>query len=263
MPLRPERLQALQRLVRAPAGDALLARLGENLASFVTGPRTRLPDGRRRVLHRRPRTPTEAELVVAGAARALARARRGLLRSPPRTAPSLAAGRGDDGPQDALRLADQRMYANKQGARAHGRRAVERRAAPRALRAAPEARRRTSAGVAELAEAVARQARARRTRRSRGRGSPARCTTIGKMAIPDAILEKPGPLTDDEWTVRPPAHADRRAHPARGARRSRTSPASCARAASASTAPAIRTASRARTSRSSRASSSSATRSTR
>ena len=35
---------------------------------------------------------------------------------------------------------------------------------------------------------------------------------IGKIAIPRAILQKPGPLDADEWDVHAPPHADRRAH---------------------------------------------------
>ena len=34
---------------------------------------------------------------------------------------------------------------------------------------------------------------------------------VGKVAIPDAILAKPGPLTDERVGVHPPPHADRRA----------------------------------------------------
>ena len=36
---------------------------------------------------------------------------------------------------------------------------------------------------------------------------------IGKTAIPDAILNKPGPLDDDEWTFIRRHTRDRRAHP--------------------------------------------------
>ena len=32
-------------------------------------------------------------------------------------------------------------------------------------------------------------------------GQAAELHDIGKMAIPDAVLEKPGPLTDDEWVL--------------------------------------------------------------
>ena len=81
---------------------------------------------------------------------------------------------------------------------------------------------------------------------------------IGKIGIPEAILAKPGPLSDEEWKVV-------RLHPelARGSSRPSSawsrSARSSATATSTGTAAATRTASPARRSRSSRASSSSAT----
>ena len=41
---------------------------------------------------------------------------------------------------------------------------------------------------------------------------------IGKVAVPDDIINKPGPLDDVEWRDHAPAHAGRRAHPGRRAR---------------------------------------------
>ena len=85
---------------------------------------------------------------------------------------------------------------------------------------------------------------------------------IGKMAIPESILEKPGALSDSEWALI-------RRHTIIGERILAAAPAlersagSSARAMSAWTARAIRTGSRPRTSRSDRASSSSPTPSTR
>ena len=40
---------------------------------------------------------------------------------------------------------------------------------------------------------------------------------VGKIAVPDAILDKPGPLDPVEWSFMRRHPADRRAHPARGA----------------------------------------------
>ena len=40
---------------------------------------------------------------------------------------------------------------------------------------------------------------------------------VGKLAIPDAVLRKPGPADRRGVAVHPPAHADRAAHPRRRA----------------------------------------------
>jgi two-component system, cell cycle response regulator len=97
---------------------------------------------------------------------------------------------------DALRLADHRMYALK-----HGRRATQGQAREVLLallgEREPDLERHMRA-VAGLARAVGRQlgldaedldvvVRA------------AELHDIGKVAIPDAILHRPGPLSDDEW----------------------------------------------------------------
>jgi diguanylate cyclase (GGDEF)-like protein len=102
-----------------------------------------------------------------------------------------------DSAETALRLADQRMYAQKRGDRA----SASRQSADVLLRALTE--RNLELGshlrdVAELARVVA-----------RGLGLPqeevenirqaAELHDLGKVAIPDAILFKPGPLSDSEW----------------------------------------------------------------
>ena len=84
---------------------------------------------------------------------------------------------------------------------------------------------------------------------------------VGKIAVPDAILEKPGPLDPVEWSFM-------RRHPLIGERILLAAPAlrrwrgSCARATSAGTAAATRTGCAATRSRSARASWPSATPST-
>ena len=105
-----------------PAGDALLVRLGRNLAACLARPRPRVPDGRRRVLRAVRARATSAEQLVARAAARALRARRGLhdrllLRRrscSPREATDAA---------EALRIADQRMYAQKHAGPHVGRRA--------------------------------------------------------------------------------------------------------------------------------------------
>jgi diguanylate cyclase (GGDEF)-like protein len=97
---------------------------------------------------------------------------------------------------EALRLADHRMYALK-----HGRRATQGQAREVLLALLNEREpdlQRHMAAVARLARAVGREmgldaedldvvVRA------------AELHDIGKVAVPDAILNKPGPLDDDEW----------------------------------------------------------------
>jgi len=113
------------------------------------------------------------------------------------------------GAEAAMQLADQRMYACKGSGRTSARE-QSRDVLLAALREhAPDLSDQT-AGVRELAEAVGRRL-----------GLEAAelelvCSTavlhdIGKMAIPRAILDKPGPLTDEEWTFM-------RRHPAIGER---------------------------------------------
>jgi diguanylate cyclase (GGDEF)-like protein/putative nucleotidyltransferase with HDIG domain len=99
--------------------------------------------------------------------------------------------------ETALRLADQRMYDYKGGARTSAKR-QSRDVLLQALREhTPELGDHTQ-GVRELAEAVA-----RRLGLDDGEvelvGNTAALHDIGKMAIPRSIIEKPGPLDDDEW----------------------------------------------------------------
>lgn len=98
---------------------------------------------------------------------------------------------------DAMRLADRRMYAHKQG----GRQSAGRQSANvllSALTARDSELGAHLANVGELAERVARRA---------GLGDAeveevrlgARLHDVGKMGLPDEILNKAGPLTSEEW----------------------------------------------------------------
>jgi diguanylate cyclase (GGDEF)-like protein/putative nucleotidyltransferase with HDIG domain len=99
---------------------------------------------------------------------------------------------------DAMRLADQRMYARKQDGRLS------------AIRQATDALLCTmaerfpdlgdhAAGVADLAAATAGKLGMHREAVEEVRRA-AELHDIGKVAIPEAILEKPGPLEPGEWT---------------------------------------------------------------
>jgi two-component system, cell cycle response regulator len=100
--------------------------------------------------------------------------------------------------EGALRLADQRMYAQKRGERA----SASRQSAAVLLRALTE--RNPELGthlrdVAGLAAAVARRFSLPAEEVESIRQA-AELHDVGKVAIPDAILDKPGPLSEDEWS---------------------------------------------------------------
>jgi diguanylate cyclase (GGDEF)-like protein len=99
--------------------------------------------------------------------------------------------------ETALRLADQRMYAQKRGDRA----SASRQSADVLLRALAERNHELGShlrDVAELACAVARRLGLAQEEIENIRQA-AELHDLGKVAIPDAILFKPGPLSDSEW----------------------------------------------------------------
>ena len=99
--------------------------------------------------------------------------------------------------EEAMRLVDQRMYAHK----ASGRRSADRQSKDVLLRALYE-RNPDLAGrfaeVAALADRVAEHLGVPAEERHQLRQA-AELHDIGKVAIPDAILHKPGPLDEGEW----------------------------------------------------------------
>ena len=102
-------------------------------------------------------------------------------------------------PSDALAVADLRMYACKN----NGRPSPARQTTDVLVRVQSE--RSSGLGphvsdVSRLAVAVAQSLEVPEHRVNLVR-QVAELHDIGKMAIPDALLDKPGPLTDDEWTL--------------------------------------------------------------
>jgi diguanylate cyclase (GGDEF)-like protein len=177
------------------AGDALLGRLGANLKQFVTGRGHAYRMGGDEFCIVARNDASAADLVVTGAAHALTEQGEGFSISAAFGSVLLPAEAGD--PQDALRLADQRMYENKQGARL----TAGEQSSGVLLRALSERHPKLgahAAGVAELAQALARRMNLSENEVEQARLAGA-LHEVGKMAIPDVILEKPGPLTDDEW----------------------------------------------------------------
>jgi diguanylate cyclase (GGDEF)-like protein len=176
------------------AGDSLLTRLGANLSSYVgeRGTAYRLGGDEFCLLWSGA---DEYEQTIHGARNALVEHGDGFSITSAYGAVLLPA----EAPTaiDALRLADQRMYTQK-----HGRGATPGEQSTGVLLTALAERNPglgdRVAGVAELAESLA-----ERLGLSHGEVVRTRLAAslhdIGKMAIPDEILEKPGPLTDEEW----------------------------------------------------------------
>ena len=177
------------------AGDMLLARLGESLRRFVTGRGHAYRMGGDEFCVVVRNHGPETELVVAGAARALSEHGEGFAITAASgwiTLPD-EAGEADE----ALRVADQRMYQQKQRSRV----SAGEQSSGVLLRALTERHPKLGAhvsGVAELSQAVARRMGLPDTEIEQARLAGA-LHDVGKMAVPDAILEKPGPLTEDEW----------------------------------------------------------------
>jgi two-component system, cell cycle response regulator len=178
------------------AGDALLERLGANIAAATVGKGTAYRmGGDEFCLLARVAPGADPEDVVRTGAGALSE-QGGRFRIGCSYGMVVLDGRASD-PIEALRLADQRMYANKRG----GRRSSEETVHQVLLSVVGEhdgALRDHVDDVARLAERVGRRlglgdADVAHVRRA------AALHDIGKVAIPDAILHAPRPLTPEEW----------------------------------------------------------------
>jgi diguanylate cyclase (GGDEF)-like protein len=177
------------------AGDALLERLGVNLAATIDGLGTAYRMGGDEFCILAPAGDDEGDAIVALSAAALSEHGERFRVGCSYGAVLLDGARVD--PTEALRLADQRMYANKRG----GRRSSEETVHQVLLSVVGEhdgALRDHVDDVARLAELVGRRlglddgdvAHLRRA---------AALHDVGKVAIPDAILHAPRALTSDEW----------------------------------------------------------------
>ncbi len=176
-----------------PAGDALLVRLGKALHIAVgdAGIAYRMGGDEFCVLL----GAGASERTVSAAGAALCEHGVGFAITASLGRAALPAEAADAA--EALATADQRMYRHKRSARG----AAGEQATHALLRVLTERHPDVgdhSEGVADLAEAVARHmdlgdAGAREVR------TGAELHDIGKAAIPDAILSKPGPLDADEW----------------------------------------------------------------
>jgi two-component system, cell cycle response regulator len=179
-----------------PAGDALLVRLGGNLSSCLQGrgEAFRMGGDEFCVLFE-PGADDGAPLVESAAA-ALSEHGEGFSITCSYGAITLPVEAAEAA--EALRIADQRMYAQKHA----GRMSAGRQSKDVLLRALTERNPDLGGhlnGVAELAERTARRfgLPVEDIERIRHAGE---LHDVGKVAIPDGILGKPGPLDEEEWS---------------------------------------------------------------
>jgi diguanylate cyclase (GGDEF)-like protein len=179
-----------------PAGDALLQRLGAKLAAHVEGAGTAYRMGGDEFCVLLPvDAARDADALAADAADALTEHGDGFVITC--SFGAIAVPIEVDEAEEALRIADQRMYAQKHGGRTSAR-SQSRDVLLRALAERnPELGEHIS-GVAELAEAVAHRMDLDAEQIDHVRHAAA-LHDVGKMAIPDAILDKPAALDEDEW----------------------------------------------------------------
>jgi two-component system cell cycle response regulator len=178
-----------------PAGDALLMRLSGNLEAVVSG------------RGRAYRMGGDEFCVIGSAARvgpgALIDAAASALKEEGEgfavtcSYGSVLLPDEADNVSEALRIADGRMYVHKNRHRpSASRQSMD--VLLRVLHERDSALGKHLAGVADLAEAVGRRLRIPTEQLETVRHA-AELHDIGKVAIPEEILTKPGPLTDDEW----------------------------------------------------------------
>jgi two-component system cell cycle response regulator len=180
-----------------PAGDVLLARLGGNLRKYLgtRGTVFRMGGDEFCALFSLPAGADKGDLLD-GAALALSEQGEGFWIGASYGSIMVPAEAGDAA--EALRIADQRMYAQKHA----GRMSASKQSKDVLLSALTE-RDPVLGGhlsiVAELAERTARRLDLTREELEVVRHA-AELHDVGKVAIPDGILSKAGPLTQDEWT---------------------------------------------------------------
>ncbi len=178
-----------------PAGDALLARLGRNLAGYLRGRGHAYRMGGDEFCALFMPGDEIADPIISGAATALSERGEGFEVGCSFGAIVLPREAGDA--MEALRIADQRMYAQKNA----GRSSATRQSKDVLLRALAERHPELSdhlQGVARLAELTARRLALPAEDVEQIR-TAAELHDVGKMAIPEAILNKSGVLDPNEW----------------------------------------------------------------
>jgi diguanylate cyclase (GGDEF)-like protein len=178
-----------------PAGDALLARLGRRLAEAVDGlraARAYRPGGDEFCVIART---ADREAIEQAATAALSESGEGFTISTAYGSAVLPLMTADV--SEALRAADEAMYSEKHSGRA----GADRQSSDVLLRALTERHPDLGDhldGVAELAVDVATRLGVQGDALTQVHHAAA-LHDIGKVAIPDAIITKPGPLNAEEW----------------------------------------------------------------
>ncbi|MEO8690195.1 MAG: HD domain-containing phosphohydrolase [Solirubrobacteraceae bacterium] len=178
-----------------PAGDTLLVRLGGNLSNYLSGRGRAFRMGGDEFCALFHPGDEVADPIIAGAATALTERGEGFTVNCSYGAIVLAREAMDA--TEALRIADQRMYAQKNA----GRTSATRQSKAVLVRALSERNPELFTdleGVAGLAVSTARRL-GLGEEEAEQISHAAELHDIGKVAIPDAILSKPGTLDPREW----------------------------------------------------------------
>jgi diguanylate cyclase (GGDEF)-like protein len=178
-----------------PAGDALLERLGGRLGRFAPSKARAYRLGGDEFCLLAECTAAEVDAIIAGATAALSE--RGEAFSITASQGSVLLPSEADSMKVAMQLADRRMYANKASERTSAG-SQSRDVLLMALRERQPELAEQAVDVGELALAVAEELGMEAEQRDETLRA-AQLHETGKMAIPDAILNKPGPLEDSEW----------------------------------------------------------------
>jgi diguanylate cyclase (GGDEF)-like protein len=178
-----------------PAGDALLVRLGGSLSAFLRGRGTAFRMGGDEFCALFTPGARAADPLIVGAAAALSERGEGFEIGCSYGSIKLPVEAADVA--DALRIADQRMYAQKNAGRASASRQSKDVLLSALAERNPELRAHLS-GVSHLAEATALRLQLSHEEVEQVRHA-AELHDVGKVAVPDAILTKPGPLDEEEW----------------------------------------------------------------
>lgn len=178
-----------------PAGDALLTRLGARLAAGAAPYGTAYRLGGDEFCLLAQCTAAAVDSVVAGGGAALSERGESFVVSASQGSVLLPSEA--DSCEAALQLADRRMYANKSRERASAG-SQSRDVLLSALRERQPELHAHIVDVALLAGLVAEELGLDAEQRDEVQRA-AELHDIGKVAIPDAILNKPGPLDDQEW----------------------------------------------------------------